>query len=54
MGMTTDMGIRPGMHTFSMTAGLGDIGTCLLYTSRGQTCDLSGRAHGFHTRQEYG
>ena len=27
MGMTTDMGIRPGMHTFSMTAGLGDIGT---------------------------
>ena len=27
MGMTTDMGIRPGMHTFSMTAGSGDIGT---------------------------
>ena len=27
MGMTTDMGIRPGMHTFSMTAGLGEIGT---------------------------
>ena len=27
MGMTTDMGIRPDMHTFSMTAGLGDIGT---------------------------
>ena len=27
MGMTTDMGIRPGMHTFSMTAGTGDIGT---------------------------
>ena len=27
MGMTADVGIRQGIHTFSMTAGLGDIGT---------------------------